>query len=109
MSIRTEIDGFSAHLIHAGHGRIHIREDKHFMAFLSRKSFRMWERKRNPRKIAWTEHFRHDHKKAVADTQSKTVRAQRKRAVRGYNGVSIEKLQAAASARAIKARTQKKK
>ena len=69
--VRTEIDGFSAHQIHPGHGRLHIREDKHMMAFESRKAYRMWSRKRNPRKIAWTEHYRHDHKKSVADMEVK--------------------------------------
>ena len=44
MSTKVEICGFSGHTFHAGHGRIHVREDKHLMAFESRKAFRMWER-----------------------------------------------------------------
>ncbi|EAX85539.1 ribosomal protein L24e, putative [Trichomonas vaginalis G3] len=90
MSTKTEICGFSGHIFHAGHGRVHIREDKHLMAFESRKAFRMWERKRNPRKIAWTEHYRHDHKKSVADTAATEKRAQRKKATRTYAGVAME-------------------
>jgi len=87
MSGKVEICGFSGHNIHPGHGRVHIREDKHMMTFESRKSFRMWQRKRNPRKITWTEHYRHDHKKSVLDTQEKTARVIRKKVVRSYQGV----------------------
>ena len=90
MSTKVEICGFSGHTFHAGHGRIHVREDKHLMAFESRKAFRMWERKRNPRKIAWTEHYRHDHKKSVADKATTKNKATRKKAVRGYAGVTLE-------------------
>ena len=90
MSVKVEICGFSAHNIHPGHGRFHVREDKHIMTFESRKAFRMWERKRNPRKIAWTEHYRHDHKKSVLDTQEKTQRIQRKKTARAYAGVAID-------------------
>ena len=90
MSTKVEICGFSGHVFHAGHGRIHVREDKHLMAFESRKAYRMWERKRNPRKIAWTEHYRHDHKKSVADKEQTKAKATRKKAVRGYAGVALE-------------------
>jgi len=100
MSGKVEICGFSGHNIHPGHGRVHIREDKHMMTFESRKSFRMWQRKRNPRKITWTEHYRHDHKKSVLDTQEKTARVIRKKAVRGYQGVAAQPSQAVQVAKA---------
>ena len=87
--VKTEICGFSGHQFHPGHGRIHIREDKHMMGFENRKAFRMWERKRNPRKISWTEHYRHDHKKSVADMTTKTTRINRKKAQRTYAGVAM--------------------
>ena len=87
--VKTEIDGFSGHQIHPGHGRLHIREDKHMMAFEGRKAYRMWSRKRNPRKIAWTEHYRHDHKKSVADMEVKSQRIVRKKVQRGYAGVQL--------------------
>jgi large subunit ribosomal protein L24e len=90
MTHKTEIDGFAGHQIHPGHGRLHVREDKHLMAFESRKTFRMWNRKRNPRKIAWTEHYRHDHKKSNIDLVEKATRIVRKKAVRGYAGVSTD-------------------
>ena len=90
MSTKVEICGFSGHQFHAGHGRVHVREDKHMMAFETRKAFRMWERKRNPRKIAWTEHFRHDHKKSVADKSQVKAKVMRKKVVRGYAGVQLE-------------------
>ena len=50
----------------------------------------MWERKRNPRKIAWTEHYRHDHKKSVMDKVASKTKTTRKKAVRGYAGVTLE-------------------
>ena len=91
MSHHTEIDGFDGHQIQPGHGIIFIREDKHMMAFESNKSFRMWERKRNPRVIAWTEHCRADHKKSNADNIQKTNRLTRsKKATRSYAGVSSD-------------------
>mgnify|MGYP003085165231 CR=1 FL=1 len=91
MSHHTEIDGFDGHQIQPGHGIIFIREDKHMMAFESRKSFRMWERKRNPRVIAWTEHYRADHKKSNTDNVQKTERLTRSKKVqRTYAGVSID-------------------
>ena len=90
MSHKTEIDGFAGHQFHPGHGRIHVCVDKHMVAFESRKTFRMWSRKRNPRKIAWTEHYRKDHKKSNLDTVSKEERVTRKRTIRGYAGVSTD-------------------
>ena len=90
MSVKTEICGFSGHNFFPGHGRIHVREDKHSMGFETRKAFRMWERKRNPRKITWTEHYRHDHKKSVADTQEKVSRVNRKKVVRSYAGAAAD-------------------
>lgn len=89
--VKTEIDGFAGHQIHPGHGRLHVCVDKHLVAFESRKTYRMWSRKRNPRKISWTEHFRHDHKKSVADVSEKKDRVVRKRVQRGYAGVQIDK------------------
>jgi large subunit ribosomal protein L24e len=88
MTQKTEIDGFSGHQIQPGHGILFVREDKHLMAFASRKAYRMWARKRNPRKISWTEHYRHDHKKSTLDQVQKTVRVARKKAVRAYAGVA---------------------
>ena len=90
MSHKTEIDGFAGHHFHPGHGRLHVCVDKHIIGFESRKTFRMWERKRNPRKIAWTEHYRKDHKKHNLDQTSKEERVVRKRVVRGYAGVAAD-------------------
>ena len=90
MSHKTEIDGFDGHQIHPGHGRVHIREDKHMMVFQNRKTYRMWARKRNPRKIAWTEHYRFDHKKSNTDKVENTNRVKRQKGVRGYAGVSAD-------------------
>jgi large subunit ribosomal protein L24e len=67
MSYKTEIDGLDGHQIQPRHGHLFVREDKHLMAFQSCKTFRMWARKRNPRKIGWTERYRHDHKKSNLD------------------------------------------
>jgi large subunit ribosomal protein L24e len=61
-----------------------VREDKHLSAFQSRKTYRIWARKPNPRKIAWTEHYRHDHKKSNLDLVEKSSRIQRKKVVSGY-------------------------
>jgi len=88
MAHRTEIDGFSGHLMHPGHGHLHVGVDKRMATFESNKAFRMWIRKRNPRKIAWTEHYRKDHKKSTVDQVSKQERVVRKRVARGYAGVS---------------------
>lgn len=96
MSHKTEIDGFDGHQIHPGHGRVHVREDKHMMTFESRKSFRMWSRKRNPRKITWTEHYRFDHKKSNTDKVENTGRVKRQKVNRGYAGVAANGAQAQA-------------
>ena len=90
MSHKTETDGFAGHQINPGHGRIHIREDKHMMVFESRKTFRMWSRKRNPRKIAWTEHYRFDHKKSNTDKVENSSKIKRTKVQRGYAGVSSD-------------------
>ena len=90
MSHKTEIDGFAGHQFHPGHGRLHVCVDKHMVSFESRKTFRMWARKRNPRKIAWTEHYRKDHKKSNLDQVAKGERIVRKRVVRGYAGVASD-------------------
>jgi large subunit ribosomal protein L24e len=90
MSHRTEIDGFDGHQIQPGHGRLFVREDKHVMAFQSRKTFRMSARKRNPRKIAWTEHYRHDHKKSNLDLVEKSSRIRRTKVARGYAGKAAD-------------------
>lgn len=104
MSHKTEIDGFAGHQIHPGHGRIHIREDKHMMVFESRKTYRMWSRKRNPRKIAWTEHFRFDHKKSNTDKVENEGRAKRQKVHRGYAGVAVNGQQLQAQQGAVKQR-----
>ncbi|OHT09170.1 hypothetical protein TRFO_22099 [Tritrichomonas foetus] len=49
----------------------------------------MWSRKRNPRKIAWTEHYRFDHKKSNTDKVENTGRIKRQKIQRGYAGVSV--------------------
>jgi large subunit ribosomal protein L24e len=100
MSHKTEIDGFSGHQIQPGHGILFVREDKHLMAFQSRKAYRMWRRKRNPRKISWTEHYRHDHKKSTLDQVEKTVKVARKKANRFYAGnaaIAVPQKQAVAA------------
>lgn len=107
MSHKTEIDGFDGHQISPGHGRVHIREDKHMMVFESRKSYRMWSRKRNPRKIAWTEHYRFDHKKSNTDKVENAGRVKRQKVNRGYAGVSAGGAQPQAVA--VKKRVQRVK
>jgi large subunit ribosomal protein L24e len=107
MSHKTEVDGFDGHLIQPGHGRLFVRVDKHLMAFQSRKTYRMWDRKRNPRKIAWTEHYRHDHKKSTIDLSAKSTRIQRKKVQRGYAGVATAAAAAPKQAiQVVKQRTQ---
>jgi large subunit ribosomal protein L24e len=83
---KTEIDGLNRHQIQPGHGHLFVCEDKHLMAFQSRKTFRMSARKRNPRMITWTELYRHDHKKLNFDLIEKASRIRRTKVARGSAG-----------------------
>lgn len=87
MSVRTEIDSFSGHVFWPGHGRFHVRKDGSQASFRDMKSFRLDERKRNPRDIAWTEFYRRDHKKIKNVEQRDGKRTQRAKKVKlGFQG-----------------------
>jgi ribosomal protein L24E len=77
MTHRTETDGFGGHQIRPRHGLLFVREDKRLMAFQSRK-------------IAWTEHCRHDHKKSNLDLIEKASRIRRTKVARGYAGKAAD-------------------
>jgi phosphoribosylformylglycinamidine (FGAM) synthase-like enzyme len=42
------------------------------------------------RKIAWTEHYRHDHKKSNLDLIEKATRIRRTKVARGYAGKAAD-------------------
>eukprot|EP00088_Acartia_fossae_P010787 TRINITY_DN153_c0_g2_i1.p1 TRINITY_DN153_c0_g2~~TRINITY_DN153_c0_g2_i1.p1 ORF type:complete len:155 (+),score=59.41 TRINITY_DN153_c0_g2_i1:37-501(+) len=84
--MKFELCSFSGYKIYPGHGRTMVKADGKTYKFLSAKTQRAHDLKRNPRKITWTVLYRRKHKKGIEEetTKKRTKRTQKfQRAVVG--------------------------
>eukprot|EP00276_Gloeochaete_wittrockiana_P004321 CAMPEP_0184643900 /NCGR_PEP_ID=MMETSP0308-20130426/717_1 /TAXON_ID=38269 /ORGANISM="Gloeochaete witrockiana, Strain SAG 46.84" /LENGTH=153 /DNA_ID=CAMNT_0027072149 /DNA_START=44 /DNA_END=505 /DNA_ORIENTATION=- len=89
-SIKAELCFYSGFKIHPGHGVRYIRTDNKTFILLNSKCESQFLRKRNPRKIAWTQVYRRANKKGSAlDSKKKKSRGQRK-VIRAIVGATLD-------------------
>ena len=84
--MKIELCAFSGYKIYPGHGRTLVKADGKTFKFLSGRTQKCHDLKRNPRKITWTVLYRRKHKKGLEEDVSKkrTKRTQKfQRAVVG--------------------------
>lgn len=73
MVIKTQLCAFSENRIYPGHGSMCCRRDGQSFFLSSKKSKAMYEQRKKPQKIAWTQAWRRLHKKNVDNRQKKKV------------------------------------
>ena len=73
MVIKTQLCAFSESRIYPGHGSMCCRRDGQTFWLSSKKSKSMYNQKKKPQKIAWTQAWRRLHKKNVDNRQKKKV------------------------------------
>jgi len=84
--MKLELCSFSGFKIYPGHGRTMVKADGKTYKFLSSKTQKAHDLKRNPRNISWTVLYRRKHKKGIEEdvTKKRTKRTQKfQRAVVG--------------------------
>merc|ERR1712121_505119 len=90
--MKFELCSFSGFKIYPGHGRTMVKSDGKTYKFLSAKTQRAHDLKRNPRKITWTVLYRRKHRKGIEEesTRKRTKRAQKyQRAIVGASLTDI--------------------
>jgi len=73
MVIKTQLCAFSENRIYPGHGSMCCRRDGQTFWLSSKKAKSMYEQRKKPQKIAWTQAWRRLHKKNVDNRQKKKV------------------------------------
>jgi len=92
--MKVEIDSFSGHKIYPSKGRLFVRSDSKIFRFAKPKHESMFMQRKNPRVLAWTQVYRRQHKKGVADQVQKKKSRKTVKSQRGYAGVSLAELAA---------------
>ena len=96
MVIKTQLCAFSESRIYPGHGSMCCRRDGQTFWLSSKKAKSMYNQRKKPQKIAWTQAWRRLHKKNVDNRQKKkrTRRVQKfTRAVSGMDVAALKKKQ----------------
>nr|GAT57028.1 60S ribosomal protein [Mycena chlorophos] len=80
--MKVEIDSFSGFRIYPSKGKLFVRGDSKVFRFASSKNASLFQQRKNPRKIAWTQVYRRMHKKGITEEVAKkrsrrTVKHQR--------------------------------
>ena len=73
MVIKTQLCAFSESRIYPGHGSMCCRRDGQTFWLGSKKAKSMYEQRKKPQKLAWTQAWRRLHKKNVDNRQKKKV------------------------------------
>ena len=76
MVIKTQLCAFSESRIYPGHGSMCCRRDGQTFWLSSKKAKSMYNQRKKPQKIAWTQAWRRLHKKNVDNRQKKKVSEQ---------------------------------
>ncbi|GLB40987.1 putative ribosomal protein L24 [Lyophyllum shimeji] len=80
--MKVEIDSFSGFRIYPSKGKLFVRGDSKVFRFAGSKTASLFQQRKNPRKIAWTQVYRRMHKKGITEEVAKrrsrkTVKHQR--------------------------------
>merc|ERR1712058_153624 len=70
-NMKIELCAFSGFKIYPGHGRTMVKADGKTYKFLSSRTQKAHDLKRNPRKITWTVLYRRKHKKGIEEDVAK--------------------------------------
>nr|ALS04424.1 60S ribosomal protein L24 [Acartia pacifica]ALS04425.1 60S ribosomal protein L24 [Acartia pacifica] len=87
--MKFELCSFSGYKIYPGHGRTLVKADGKTYKFLSAKTQRAHDLKRNPRKITWTVLYRRKHKKGIEEETAKKRTKRTQKFQRAVVGASL--------------------
>jgi large subunit ribosomal protein L24e len=96
MVIKTQLCAFSENRIYPGHGSMCCRRDGQTFWLGTKKAKSMYNQRKKPQKLAWTQAWRRLHKKNIDNRQKKkrTRRVQKfTRAVSGMDLAALRKRQ----------------
>merc|ERR1712033_101878 len=85
---------YSGYKIYPGHGRTLVKADGKTYKFLSAKTQRAHDLKRNPRKITWTVLYRRKHKKGLEEDVSKKRTKRTQKFQRAVVGATLQDIMA---------------
>eukprot|EP01027_Heterolobosea_sp_BB2_P020436 GEZU01029157.1.p1 GENE.GEZU01029157.1~~GEZU01029157.1.p1 ORF type:complete len:169 (-),score=84.60 GEZU01029157.1:152-658(-) len=99
--MKTELCNFSGFKIYPGHGIryvpcIAVQSTRPVFIFIDRKNRILFNKKKNPRKIRWTQLYRRQHKKGTVEEikKKRARRAVKTAGARGIAGISVEAIRA---------------
>jgi len=87
--MKLELCSFSGFKIYPGHGRTLVKADGKTYKFLSAKTQKSHDLKRNPRKITWTVLYRRKHKKGIEEDVAKKRTKRTQKFQRAVVGASL--------------------
>jgi large subunit ribosomal protein L24e len=87
--MKVELCSFSGLKIYPGHGRTLVKIDGKSYKFLSSKTQKAHDLKRNPRKITWTVLYRRKHKKGIEEETAKKRTKRTQKFQRAVVGASL--------------------
>merc|ERR1712198_435990 len=89
VKMKIELCAFSGFKIYPGHGRTMVKADGKTYKFLSSRTQKAHDLKRNPRKITWTVLYRRKHKKGIEEDVSKKRTRRTQKFQRAVVGASL--------------------
>ena len=92
MVIKTQLCAFSERRIYPGHGSMAVRRDGQAFYLSTRKAKAMYEQKKKPQKLAWTQAWRRLHKKNLDNRKKRTRTRKVVKYVRQISGLSLDNL-----------------
>jgi len=87
--MKVELDTFSGHKIYPSKGRLFVRSDSKIFRFGKPKHESLFHQRKNPRDISWTQVYRRQHRKGVADNVQKKKTRRTVKHQRGFTGVTL--------------------
>jgi large subunit ribosomal protein L24e len=95
MVIKTDLCAFSGLRIWPGHGLRYVpassvQTTRPVFPFVHKKARALFQRRRNPRVISWTQLYRRQHKKGNVEQLKKARKRKLQKVERGFTGASIE-------------------
>jgi len=92
--MKVELDSFAGHKIYPSKGRLFVRGDSKIFRFGKPKHESLFHQRKNPRDISWTQVYRRQHRKGVADNVQKKKSRRTVKHQRGFAGASLAEIAA---------------